>query len=68
LIKEFFYHNEFMVLIKNKYAYFNIKNFIRFLKNEEKEIIKDHLKSNMEKMSKKDNDKFMNFLDSIYSN
>ena len=57
-----------MVLIKNKYAYFNIKNFIRFLKNEEKEIIKDHLKSNMEKMSKKDNDKFMNFLDSIYSN
>ena len=43
MIKEFFYHSEFMVLIKNKYAYFNIKNFIRFLKNEEKGKLYDQV-------------------------
>ena len=56
-----------MVLIKNKYAYFNIKNFIRFLNFEEKEKIQDYLKSNMEQMSKKDMEKYLNFLNSISS-
>jgi hypothetical protein len=54
-----------MILIKNKYAFFNIKNFIRFLKNDEKYKIKDHLKLNLDNMNKKDIEKFNNFLDSI---
>jgi hypothetical protein len=68
LIEEFFYHDGFIILIKNKYAFFNIKNFLRFLKNEEKEKIKEHLKSNLLNMNKKDTEKFTNFLNSIYSN
>jgi len=54
-----------MILIKNKYAYFNIKNFIRFLNNNEKFEIKDFLLSNLDQMSKKEKEKFMNFLNSI---
>lgn len=53
------------MLIKNKYAYFNIKNFIRFLDDKEKVDIKSFLLSNMEQMSKKEKDKYMNFLNSI---
>lgn len=68
MITGLFHQNEFMVLIKNKYAYFNIKNFLRFLKSEEKEKIKDYLKSNMEQMSKKDIEKYSNFLNSISDN
>lgn len=65
LIREIFYHDDFIILIKNKYAYFNIKNFIRFLKDDEKEQIKLYLGTNVESMSKKDADKFNNFLNSI---
>lgn len=54
-----------MILIKNKYAYFNIKNFLNYLNMSERHAIKNHLVNNMEKMSKKETDKFMNFLNSI---
>jgi hypothetical protein len=65
LIKDLFYNEEFMNLIKNKYAYFNIKNFIRFLNSNEKLEIKNFLLSNMEEMNKKEKEKYMNFLNSI---
>jgi hypothetical protein len=53
------------MLIKNKYAYFNIKNFIRFLSSNEKLEIKNFLLSNMQEMTKKEKDKYLNFLNSI---
>jgi hypothetical protein len=57
-----------MILVKNKYAYFNIKNLLRYINSKQKIQIKDFLLENMQPMGKKEMEKYMNFLNSITSN